>query len=106
MIYFLLKFCVVNWTEAMVRSDLLALALSGFSLLYPSCLNPSWFNQQVEICRVIPVNSCTRICSGGLRREGYVDVIEFLIFILSCFTDIHQIWNDIFDKENKILKKQ
>lgn len=26
--FFLLEFCVVNWAEAMVRSDLLALAFS------------------------------------------------------------------------------
>jgi len=69
----------------MVRSDPLALAFSTVLLLYSRCVNPSRLD-------ISSWSSCNHVSSGGLRKEGDVDtIIESLVFILSCFTDIHQI---------------
>lgn len=99
--FFLLKFCVVNWTEAMVRSDLLALAFLTVLLLYSWCLNPSRLD-------ISSSSSCNHVSSGGLRKEGMWTPSSSLWFlsclVLQTFTRFEMDY--IFDKENKIFQKK
>lgn len=95
--FFLLKFCVVNWTEAMVRSDLLALAFSTVLLLY------SWSTTLL----ISSSSSCIHVSSGGLRKEG-MWTPSLSLWFLSCLvlqTLTRFEMDYIFDKENKIFKK-